>query len=127
MLVHQADQSPLRRYAPWCSKEVDATALGEATPEPGHFGLQLRPAVFRDCTPGKLGCELPRSFADLSIVRISRRVEQPLHLLIAQAFDEARLAERRLAALLDDLPKRPLEVLSGVIGVRQGVDGVLDG
>src|SRR5262245_27644187 len=111
----------------WSSKEIDATDLSEATSEFSDFSLDLGSTVFGDCAAGKLGFELPGRIGNLSVVRISRSVEGSLHLLVAQAFDETRLAERRFAALLDDLPKHPLEVLTGLIGIWQRVDRVLDG
>src|SRR5437667_511075 len=122
----KAAHAPLRCFAAWSSKEVDTTDLCEATPKPSNFGFDLRPTVFGECSPGKLGFKLPGRFGDLSVVGISRGVEGSLDFLVAQAFDEPRLAERRFASLLDNLPKHPLEVLSGVLGVWKGVDGVLD-
>jgi len=119
--------SPLRCFPAWSSKEVDTTDLCEATPKPGDFGFDLRPTVFGERSPGKLGFNLPGRFRDLSVVGISCGVEGSLDLVVAQAFDEPRFAERCFASFFDDLPKHPLEVLSSVIGVRKGVDGVLDG
>src|SRR5262249_53942076 len=106
--------SALGCFAARRGEEVDPADLREASPEPGRVGLQLEPTLSCDSLSWELRFELPRRLDDLRVVGISGGVEGSLDLFVAQAIDESRLAERRLATLFDDLPKHPLEVLSGL-------------
>src|SRR5436190_1290052 len=63
---------------------------------------------------------------DLPVVRLAGSVEERLHPVVLQTFDEARFADRGIAAALDDLAQEPLEVLLRLVGLRHDVHGVLD-
>src|SRR5262245_25692009 len=78
----QAAHSPLRRFTPWSTKEVDTADLCEAPPEPSYLGLDLRATGVPECSPGKLGLELPGRRGDLRVVGVSRSVEGSLHRLV---------------------------------------------
>ena len=54
-------------------------------------------------------------------------MKQGLDLLIREAVDEARLAERGLASLLSDLSKKPLEIFVRTVAPWKDIDRVLDG
>src|SRR5207244_1191226 len=60
------------------------------------------------------------------VVRLARRAKERLDVVVLHPLDEPRVADRRLAALLDDLARDPLEVLARLLVQRQHVDAVLD-
>src|SRR5215472_15305264 len=57
---------------------------------------------------------------------VSRPIEQRAHLLVGKAIDQARFAEKRLAASFANLAQQPLEVFLRLLVHRQRMHGVLD-
>ena len=68
----------------------------------------------------------PRLVSDLPVVRLAGGIEEGLDMVVLQAFDEPRFADRGVAATLDDLTQEPLEVLLGLVGPGRHVHRVLD-
>src|SRR5262249_48280069 len=60
------------------------------------------------------------------VVLLPGTQEQGPHLVVGQAVDEARFAERRLPSFFLDLAQHPLEIFPSLVGVRERIDGVLE-
>ena len=70
--------------------------------------------------PGRIGVQpIPLRDDQLAVVGFAGTVEQLLDLLVPQAREEARLAERRLAAGGSRLAAEPFEVLARLGRVRE--------
>ena len=86
--------------------------LGQPLAQAREVGLELGAArVSAPAADRRLGRRRSRPRRPAARSPPAARLEQRLDLLVAQPLDEARRAERRVAALGDNLPRDPLEVL----------------
>jgi hypothetical protein len=98
----------------------------EALSELRHRGSEILRGALP--LPGQAMAPDPAGvLGELGIVRVAGGVEQRHHRGVAQPLDEVRGEHRRLAPLLDDLPRDPVKVLPRGVAHRQRVDGVLEG
>src|SRR5437016_1186074 len=117
----------LRCLAARRSEKVDGNKLSKAPFKPGKIDLALCTARLlnlpvRQRHLGKAASLL----GDLVIFRAAGRLEQSLHLIIRETFDETRFAQRCVSTSFNDLPQHPLKVLLCLIVPKQDIHRVLD-
>ena len=112
------------RRSPRRLEEVDGRHRGEPFPQSADLILAApRRGVATPCP--RCGLKRASGSGDLLVVGIARCAEGIAELVIGQAVDERRTADRRVAAAVDDLPANPLEILHRLIAVREHIHGVL--
>ena len=124
----ETGEQTVRFLPPGCAKKIDGDNFRESALQARELGVDLRLRLGAPLSSGgKPPGQATGFLGNLCVVGLPRLVKQRLDLLIRQAFDEPRLADRAVAAPLDDFPKHPLEVLTGLLALGEDVDGVLDG
>jgi hypothetical protein len=127
-LLEPVDE-PLDGHAPGRREEVDLGDVPEALPKARDRSLDLAADVVRRVAGAwrqRRLRERPDLRPELAVVGLARVGEEPMDLVVGEAVDQPRLAERCVPTLASDLPEDPFEVLAGVVGIGKDVDRVLD-
>src|SRR5262249_41084607 len=125
----EARDETLDGLTPGRAEEIDLRHGGETLAKLREPRLDLRPRLLGQ--RARAGWErLLRERADVRGegpgVLLPGTQEQGPHLVVGQAVDETRLAERRLPSFFLDLAQHPLEIFPSLVGVRERIDGVLE-
>src|SRR5262249_19036243 len=120
----EAHDETLDGLPPGGAEEIDLRDGGEPFAKPREPRLDLRPRLLGQ--RARAGWErLLRERADVRgetpVVLLPGTQEQGPHLVVGQAVDEARLAERRLPSFLLDLAQHPLEIFPSLVGARERI------
>src|SRR5687768_137004 len=104
------------------AEEIDRGQLSELLAKPSHCARHLVPQLIWDPSSATdRGAKLTTFLADFLVVDFARGVEETFDLVVGEAVDEPRFANRRITAALEDLAAYPLKILVRGFAARQRI------